>query len=323
MFVFCIESSHQRGMGHLYRSMVLASALIKRDGRVRFLLNDHGPSLAVLRDNGFEAHAVDLTDYATGWERKWIGTGKPPLIWINDRLDTDRRHTRNVKTLPAKLVTFDDRGSGAADADLHIAALAAVDDANCLKGQNVLHGIKYLMLNSEIEQFRRRRTVRDSVLVTLGGSDTYGVTPRVVSLLAKHNINSTILLGPSFAHDSELQAVLALAAPGLFVTARGVPSMAAEMVRHDLAITGGGMTPFEANAAGLPCIVIANELFEIPVGQYLQRLGGCIFAGHHQSLDESKLRCDVPLHEMSTKGMAAIDLNGVSRVVAAIEVLAA
>ena len=56
--------------------------------------------------------------------------------------------------------------------------------------------------------------------------------------------------------------------------------MAEEMSRHDLAVTGGGMTPFEANAAGLPCIVVANETFEIQVKTKTSRpLGKLLLKG--------------------------------------------
>ena len=103
-----------------------------------------------------------------------------------------------------------------------------------------------------------------------------------------------------------------------FTLKRGVPSMIEEFYRHDLAITGGGITPFEANASGLPCVVIANELFEIPVGKELQKLGGSRFAGHHESLPSPLFAADLPLEQMSQAGMRNIGLQGTQRVIAAL-----
>ena len=71
-----------------------------------------------------------------------------------------------------------------------------------------------------------------------------------------------------------------------------------EFSHYDLAITGGGITPFEANAAGLPCVVIANEDFEIPVGLGLEKLGGTVFAGHYSQIDAKLLSENLPIKKI-------------------------
>ena len=120
-----------------------------------------------------------------------------------------------------------------------------------------------------------------------------------------------IIVGPGFRHDAELAEVLGKE----LEVKRDVPSLIAEFENYDLAITGGGITPFEANASGLPCIVIANELFEVPTGLELARLGGAVFAGYHEQIDEAVLARDLPLEGMSRAGMDCIGLEGVDRVV--------
>jgi spore coat polysaccharide biosynthesis predicted glycosyltransferase SpsG len=306
-------------MGHLYRSLNLADGLRARGHQLQFLVNDHAASLDILKQRGYVPLVADLADLASGWETAVLH-GRRVHTWINDRLDTDRRHAERIKAQGLNLVTFDDRGSGAANADLHIAALA-FEDAGALAGRRVLHGVDYLMLNPEIARHQRLRSAPGSILVTLGGSDTYGVTVRIVELMARKGLAATVVVGPGFVHDEALEAALKAAPSDAFVLRRGVPSMAAEMARHELAITGGGMTPFEANAAGLPCIVVANEIFEIPVGRALERLGGSVFAGHHQALDLSVFDRELPLESMSRCGMERIGLGGTARVLNALEAL--
>jgi spore coat polysaccharide biosynthesis predicted glycosyltransferase SpsG len=212
-------------------------------------------------------------------------------------------------------VTFDDRGTGAALADLHVAALA-FDVQEKLAGARVLRGADYLILNPQIRDRTRLRNQLSSILVTLGGSDTYGVSIKVVCMLKNMGLTATVVVGPAFAHMEMLQEVLTEG----FILKRGVPSMIEEFQHHDLAITGGGITPFEANASGLPCIVIANELFEIPVGMELQRLGGSLFSGHHESLSLSLslFSPDLLLAKMSQAGMCNVGLQGAQRVVGAV-----
>ena len=317
MFALCIESSHSRGMGHLYRSMILADELVARGHTVSFLLNDHCVSKEILQSHGYEAETVSLDEFETNWESEIIHRLKI-RIWINDRLDTDERHTRHIANAGIPLVTFDDRGSGATFANIHFAPLA-FDDWEKLAGDRVLHGVDYLVLNPDIARYRHVRHVPEPLLVTMGGSDTWGVTVQVAAALAKRHRLTTLVLGPGFEHESALQKVLTED----FTVKRGVSSMAEEMSRHGLAITGGGVTPFEANAAGLPCIVIANEQFEIPIGRALERLGGSVFAGHYSEFNEKLLDKSLPIENMSRTGMSRVGLDGIRNVVTQLEELLA
>src|SRR5947208_31595 len=127
------------------------------------------------------------------------------------------------------------------------------------------------------------RTALNSLVVSMGGSDTYGVTVDVARALKQRGTGATVILGPGFAHDEALAAVKH---EGL-VLKRNVPSLAEEFFHHDLAITAGGLTPCEANAAGLPCIIIATESWEARTGQELEQLGGSRFAGSRGAIDFS------------------------------------
>lgn len=312
MFALCIESSHARGMGHFFRALNLAKGLAKAGLRYTFYLNDHAPSVQILLGQGEPHRIVDLEDFAANWEASLIQQDGITL-WVNDRLDTDIRHAKKVKATGIPLVTFDDRGAGAALADLHIAAMS-FDAQERLAGTRLLRGSEYLILNPQIGDYTRLRKQLSSILVTLGGSDTYGVTIKVVQLLKEMDLAATIVVGPGFIHMDKLNEVLTKD----FALKRSVPSMIEEIYHHDLAITGGGITPFEANASGLPCVVIANEQFEIPTGQTLQRLGGSIFAGYHETLKSPLFRADIPLEQMSRAGMANIGLQGTQRVISAL-----
>lgn len=312
MFALCIESSHTRGMGHFYRALNLAEGLVQAGFDCKFYLNDHKPSLAILSNTDYAHEVVNLEDFNSGWEKIAIEQDGVKY-WLNDRYSTDIKHSARIKALRIPLITFDDRGSGADLADLHIAALA-FDPQERLGGAKVLRGAEYLVLNPQIRNHTSVRKQLASILVTLGGSDTYGVTVKAVQMLSAMDLPATVVIGPAFMHIDMLEKVLT----DQFTLKRGIPSMIEEFSKHDLAITGGGITPFEANASGLPCVVIANELFEIPVGVALQRLGGAIFAGHHEALHLPLFKADLPLEQMSSAGMNNIGLEGTNRVIKAV-----
>lgn len=308
MFAICVEASHQRGMGHFFRALNLIVHLDKQQQPYIVLINAHAKSKAILEQKNIPFEVVALDDCTSGWEARLIAQ-HGITVWINDRLDTDVQHARHVKQAGVKLVTFDDRGSGAALADLQIAGLA-FDEAESLQGKKILRGVDYLILNPEIDRFKKPRTTVDNILITMGGSDTYGVTVRVVEILQKIGKKGTIILGPGFEHFDALHAAMT---PD-FTIKTDVPSLVEEFQHYDLAITAGGITPFEANASGLPCIIIASEWFEMPIGLFLQQLGCSIFAGHYSAINENVFLSSLDIETMSKTGMDQLTTQGVKNI---------
>jgi spore coat polysaccharide biosynthesis predicted glycosyltransferase SpsG len=314
MFAICVESSHQKGMGHLFRAINLISFFRDHDGPSIVFMNRHQPSENILSREEIDFEIVPLEDLKSNWESKLIAK-YGIQVWINDRLDTDIRHAQNVKAAHIKLVTFDDHGSGAALADLHFAPLV-FEDAQKLQGRKVFHGTEYLALNPDINKYKRLRKTADRLLITLGGSDTYGVTLKVVDLIKKRTQSATIVIGPAFEHRDELKKLL----PNSYQFKSGVPSLIQEFSLYDIAITGGGVTPFEANASGLPCMIIANEWFEIPAAKYLHQIGSSVFAGHWSELGEGLLDRELDIEKMSRAGMEQITTKGIENIYREIQV---
>jgi spore coat polysaccharide biosynthesis predicted glycosyltransferase SpsG len=305
---FCIEASHNRGLGHLFKSLNFIEHLDGPQKRYVVMVNDDPMSIMILKQRGVAHVIVNLNDTLSDWETtiiKQYGI----TTWINDRLDTDKRHAEHVKKHGVKLVTFDDRGTGAPLADLHFAPLV-FSGKELLRGKRILTGIHYLSLNREIEACRRLREHLNSILVTLGGSDTYGVTMQIVALLKRLNKKATVVVGQSFKHQAELEQII----DERYTVKRAVPSLIREYIHHDLAITGGGVTPFEANASGLPCIIVANEPHEIEIGQYLAEVGSSIFAGYYQTLEEKVFSMEYNLKDMSKIGIEKIKTDGVENI---------
>ena len=277
MFAICLEASNYKGLGHLYRMLNFSTYLKKNGQKFIFIINKNQQTEEILIDQNIIYEIADLDDYSSNWESVLINQFDVKF-WINDRLDTTELHSSNVKNTNARLVTFDDLGDGAKNSDLSIFGLFF--SRKNLEGNNLLKGVDYLILNSEIDLHRRERSHIQNILVTLGGSDSYGVTIKIIELLKVNNISATIHLGPSFEHSEVLDDVLT----DKYKVIRNVPSLIKEFAEYDLAITGGGITPFEANASGLPCLIVANEYFEIPNCEFLEGLGCSKFIGHHSEI---------------------------------------
>ncbi|HBV84731.1 MAG TPA: hypothetical protein DEB74_18410 [Lachnospiraceae bacterium] len=306
MIAICIESSHKRGMGHFFRALNLLDYLEKVNEKIVIVINKDRVSNQILDENHIMYETVDYSDVISNWENKIIQKYQIK-IWILDKYETTIELTRHVKEKGVILAAIDDVGVGAELVDLHFCSMIF----HSMRGKYIYTGIEYLILNQKIKKYRRQRTKIQRILVTLGGSDTYGVTVKMVKLLKQNGCHADIIIGPNFSHLDLLEQEL----NSHFVLYKTVPSLIAKFYEYDIAITGGGVTCFEANASGLPCIIVANEIHEIEIGKYLASFGGAIFAGYYKDVEKKDIDIsEVDIVEMSKAALQAIPLNGMENI---------
>lgn len=310
MLAICIESSHKRGMGHLFRALNLIEVLDRFGEPYTVFVNDDKTAVSILERKSVVFETVDLSDITSNWESEKI-VKHDIDIWLNDRFESSYEHCSHVKNEGILLAAIDDSGSGAELVDIHFVGMMFGTADEDIGGKKILRGLDYCILNSEIGKFRRLRTHCERVIVSLGGCDTYGATVRAVEILKKHSIPADVIIGPSFRHMRELESVI----DENYRIMSSVPSLIETFSRYDLAVTGGGVTCFEANASGLPCIIIANEPHETDTGRYMEKIGGAVFAGYYSELDESVFDIrKYDIRNMSKKCLGSFPLNGAENI---------
>lgn len=306
MVVICIESSHQRGMGHFYRALNMLTYFKDVNEKAVLVINNDRAAIQILNEKQVLYEIVDYDDVTSNWEKDIIHKYQVD-VWLLDKFETGIELAEHVKAEGVILAAIDDCGRGADLIDLHFCAMLFHD----LRGKYIYSGKEYMILNPEITKYRRQRTELKKILVTLGGSDTYGVTVKVIKLLKKKGCSADIVTGPDFQNKDLLSQEI----NSDFVVYETVPSLIAKFYEYDLAITGGGVTCLEANASGLPCIIVANELHEIDNGKYLASFNGAKFAGYHMDISEKDIDIDsINVEKMSTAAMQAIPLNGMDNI---------
>jgi CMP-N-acetylneuraminic acid synthetase/spore coat polysaccharide biosynthesis predicted glycosyltransferase SpsG len=246
--LFLVAGYPAIGLGHVHNALTVANELVRH--RVRFLVDD-ASDLAdeVLRAHHYEVIRPDGADLIrTAIELE-------PDVVINDRLDTDAEDTRRLHEAGLVVVTFEDLGTGADDADLVINAI--YPDAIAKPSHHV--GPRYFLARPEFAALEPR-PVADAVrrvLVTFGGVDPADLTRRVVEAIAgpaaERGIDVEVVLGRGYDHDPA-----GIARPGVTV-ASAVPDMAERIRAADLAITSAGRTVFEVATLGTPAIVLAQN----------------------------------------------------------------
>lgn len=306
MIAVCIESSHQRGMGHLYRAITIVNYLKNAGEEAMLVMNLDRASTQILEQHKIFYVIVDYADVESNWESQLIHKYQID-VWFLDKFATSLFLAQHVKKEGILLAAIDDCGAGAELVDLHFCGMLLRNQ----KGKKIYAGKEYLILNPEIARYRRQRSEREKILITLGGSDTYGVTVKVVKLLKKLGYKADIVIGPNFQHKQLLKSEIDFR----YKIYECVPSLVEKFYEYDLAFTGGGVTCFEANASGLPCIIIANELHEIETAKYLADFGGAKFVGYYTDITEESLDIkNLDIREMSIAALRALPMNGMENI---------
>ena len=300
MIVFSIESSHKRGMGHLFRSIRVSKFLGYKS---LFLINRHNQSIEILKKNKINFKTIKKKKDI---QYKKLVRKFDIKMWINDKLKTTLAEGKKISSL-VPFVTFDDWGKGSKFSNLNIAPLYF--SKKKLSGNKVISGINFLPLESKYSKLRYQRKKIKKILISMGGSDTHNVTIKILKYFMKKKIQSTVICGPASKLKKHIQKY-----KNFSKIKFNVKNIFKEYSKHDLLICGGGITPFEAASMGLPSITIANESFEIPVCSKLQNLGVSIYLGHHKEIDFDLLNFNLNIKKMSSNCLNRIKFEGLKNI---------
>lgn len=269
--IFRIDGGHKIGFGHIIRSLTLADKLGKKD-EILFLMKDDSVGIEKVREEGYEVCLLqDKYDITSDLSCK---------IFISDIRDTSVEYMIKARSISECLVTFDDLGKGRHLADVLV-------DANIDERFNVtsdeqkgnlplyLFGAPYILLRKEFGSCKKKKINEkvERLLITMGGSDSKGVTLKVAEAIKemKLNIEVLIILGRGFRLKDELFDIVQNSY-GKFTVLYDEKNIFEHMLWADLAMASAGVTMFELACCGVPTIIIPyDEDQEKNTYQFLER----------------------------------------------------
>ncbi len=250
--LFIVSGYPEIGLGHVQNALAIANELVRH--RVRFLVDARSD----LAEQVLAAHHYEVIR-STGDDLVGDAIGLAPDVVINDRLDTTAEATTRLKAAGITVISFEDLGDGAREADLVINAI--YPEAEPRPGHHV--GARYFMARPEFRAVDPRpvdETVR-RVLVTFGGVDPSDLTARVTRSIApvaaERGIVIDVVLGRGYANQPPASD------PPQLIVERAVSDMAERMQAADIVVTSAGRTIFEIASIGTPAIVLAQNRREM------------------------------------------------------------
>src|ERR1039457_1172148 len=152
--LICLEASHQRGMGHLFRGLNLARFLRSLGDNVVIAVNEDERAIDLILSADFPIEIYRVFSDEANWEESLISKHAPDW-WINDRLHTNLFHSNKITSSGVRLATFDDHGEGAVLAEYNFLAMDLWPTTN--HAANALYGPDYMILNPIIGNHRGKR----------------------------------------------------------------------------------------------------------------------------------------------------------------------
>ncbi len=280
-FAFRADLAEDIGTGHFKRCLTLAQALQKRGGQAVFAFRscdgaacaeldrsnipyfEISPDIGAEREAGFvleaapfrpEAVVLDLANH-----RVFENPGSFTEVLIGYRMaglrtlviDGFREHAL--------------RGRVSFSADFTVTPyIGAVVDGDPSQGIH-LAGAQYFIAQPELARFRRSRyaSVGDRrVLLTCGGSDPLGFTPKLLAALDEiaPELEVVVVQGPSFSKNLVAEVETAVTVSKHEVRIERQPFGLGPLYAWcDAAIATSGLTKYELAATGTPAVLVSID----------------------------------------------------------------
>ncbi len=295
-----LDANHAKGMGHLYRMLVLANVLISYRLLITFIVKCNVITENILKSNKFKYLSFPESMSEENIIALTLSNHKSlPDLWVFDVLSTETVWIKLIKEKNIKVVCFDDEKGGLQEADLVINSIVHSWGRYDKESINVplLEGTAYAILQPSVFNLRKERVISDEELlkvgITMGGSDTHGSTlvilKSVLDILDNYKFH--VFTGPHFLHQNDLDAIMdSIHLDILDISVKhAVPDLHLELDHMDVVICGGGITMFEACAMGLPVLPFANEDHEEKNIDFFLSVNACLPIGSINNIDYDEI----------------------------------
>ena len=320
-------------MGHVVRCLWLASALRDTYGNsVSFCMAQDEIGISIVQSRGWPVLRVASEEFG--------GVDGDALNIINiidlpGGVSAEAVRSLRQRNPRSLVVLMDGTCTGRIEADLVVSPIERLPDPSSwqgFRGQRY-EGPAYAILDPAFARVPRRVSgeVREPrVLVSMGGSDPYGLTLQALRALdtmpdsmpdnMEESFHVTIAIGPAFLHEEKLRTWLAGARRQY--ESRREDSLLDLMVNSDLALVSFGTTVYELAAAGLPAIALSITEDHAQSAEVFAQLGSLMHLGLFSTVSDEQIQSAVRelLNSqqlrlgMAQRGQALVDGKGAERV---------
>jgi UDP-2,4-diacetamido-2,4,6-trideoxy-beta-L-altropyranose hydrolase len=337
----------QIGMGHVMRCLALAQGLEKNgvssifvirnyDRKIKELIQRHGYNVETIPEYCSSKEDLRLTlEFAGRHRAKLIITDLCHAGTLTNQAEYGA-YLQGLKDKSKFLVTIDDLNEMSFPSDIVINPNCGAENKTYPSGSvKYLLGPAYFMFRPEfIAAAGAKREIQQkaaNVLIAMSGSDPLDLTGKAAGAFTAsektRNLNLRFILGIDYTVNKKRNL------KNIFENYRGTYEFIQEskniadlMLWADIAITGAGLTKYEAAVTGTPCIIIPAYAYLVKLAEEFAAAGSAINLGLAEKLADKEiadaaynLLVNAPQRtEMSKKGKKLVDSRGVERIISEI-----
>jgi spore coat polysaccharide biosynthesis protein SpsF len=316
------DGGGEYGFGHVKRMIALARSLRDREGiGAMFAVNGSEEALTPIRQAGFEAKLIEgpRADFS-------FLAADPDLLLLDCRDGPSRQEIEALK-VPLKAV-IDDASERRLAADLAyyppVPQAAALDWSGSKCTARI--GWEWALLGvSQLPSRPRSHSPRPTLLVSMGGSDPFGLTLQCAKALKTLDpvFRARFVIGPGFKNKERLARSIVALRPN-FETVEGAHGLATEFAACDAALVAFGVTAYELAAFGVPAIYLGISEDHAMSASAFEAAGMGISLGVAKTAGDADIAKTVwallnngaRRREMRAAGLMTIDGQGAARIAA-------
>jgi spore coat polysaccharide biosynthesis predicted glycosyltransferase SpsG/CMP-N-acetylneuraminic acid synthetase len=324
--LFRVDGGGEMGMGHVYRSLAAAEALVKLrpTADICFLMRaDRPEGTQYVSGKGYQVRVLPGDDASA---LPAIRDYSPNLI-VNDLPSINDAYLRSLAKLGASTVNFVDSLADIENPEEVAAVIIAALADEQVELDDYYAGPAFAILREAFQRRSAEIAARGRrVVLSFGGSDPQNLTLKALAALSPlalsvSDLSVTAVLGPAFSHRAELDELLERLPYRPRILSH-VEHMADILVDADLVLCSGGMTVFEIAALGRPGVVLCQNAKEEARMQRFAREGSVQHLGLGTEVSEDVIREGVSRLlsdrearlRMSEAGTKLVDAHGATRV---------
>ncbi|WP_438314755.1 PseG/SpsG family protein [Sporosarcina sp. FA9] len=216
-----------------------------------------------------------------------------PDILLRDTGSTLQEEVERICEVVPTVIHFDDFGEGGKSADIVFQTLYS--ETNDKVPDHYIQGIENFIVDEQLASYKNIGLKRKlsqplpHLVISFGDEDTGNLSYRALRHMLQLQIplKVTVLVGENYSHDvSELQ-MMALGRRNTFIQTYPYDFHEA-FSSADIILCASGYMPFEVAVMGIPCVVVAQNDFELSLA-FPKEQHGFIHLGTGRKIKQSSL----------------------------------